>query len=78
MCLIENVELIYKQSSNPDTVFEGLVLLNNGFYYSVTIFETFIDWKEIEVLEDQYTNEQLEAMENELLCLFKNDCIYQQ
>lgn len=77
MYLLEDFELFYKQSPNLDAGVEGLVLLNNGFYYSVTIFDTFTDWKEIEVLEDQYTNEQIEAMENELLYIYKKNCIFQ-
>ncbi len=77
MYLLEDIDLFYKQSSNLDTGVEGSVLLSNGFYYSVTVYDKFTDWKDIDVLEDQYTNEQLEAMEKELLSLYTNNCILQ-
>lgn len=77
MHFLEDVDLFYRKSSNLDAGVEGTVLLNNGFYYSVTIYDTFTDWKDIAVLEDQYTNDQLEAIEKELISLYTNNCILQ-
>ena len=73
MYLLEEIELFPKHSSNPAAGLEGIALLNNGFYYTVTIFDNYTDWKKIDVLEDQYTNEELEAMESELLNIYKKN-----
>jgi hypothetical protein len=70
MYLLDDIELFPKHSSDHNPGVEGSALLNNGFYYSVTIFDNYTDWKKIEVLEDQYTIEELEAIEKELF-MFK-------
>lgn len=75
MYLIENKEFFYRHSSNLDAGVEGLVLLNNGFYHSFTLFDSYTDWKDIEVLEDQYSIEQIEALEKELLYTYKKNRI---
>jgi hypothetical protein len=71
MYLLKNAQFSYKHSSNLDAGIEGSVLLNNDFYYSFTLFDTFTAWKKIEELEDQYSNQQLEALEKELLGIYK-------
>jgi hypothetical protein len=71
MYLIRNTQFFDDNSSNPDAGVEGLVLLNNDFYYSFTLFDTFTAWNKIEELEDQYSNEQLEALEKELFYMYE-------
>ena len=71
MYLLKNAQFFYKNSSNLDAGVEGLVLLNNDFYYSFTLFDTFTAWNKIEELEDQYSNEQLEALEKELIGIYE-------
>jgi hypothetical protein len=71
MYFLKNAQFFYKQSSSLETGVEGLVLLNNDFYYSFTLYNTFTAWNNIEELEDQYSNEQLEAVEKELLCIYE-------
>ena len=71
MYLLKNAQFFYKHSSNLDAGVEGLVLLSNDFYYSFTLFDTFTAWNRIEELEDQYSNEQLEALDKELLCIYE-------
>jgi len=75
MYLLKNAQFFYKHSSNLDAGVEGLVLLNNDFYYSFTLFDTFTAWKRIEELEDQYSNEQLDSLEKELLCIYEKALI---
>jgi hypothetical protein len=70
MYLLKNAQFFYKQSSNLDGGVDGLALLNNDFYYSFTLFDTYSAWNEIDELEDQYSNEQLEAVEKELLHIY--------
>jgi hypothetical protein len=71
MYLLKNAHFFDKHSSSLDAGVEGLALLNNDFYYSFTLFDTFTAWNKIEELEDQYSNEQLVAMEKELLCIYE-------
>lgn len=76
MYLLEDIEF-NKQPSNPGAGVTGQALLNNGFYYSVILFDTFTDWKDIGVLEDQYTNEQMDAIEKELFSIYRKNRIVQ-
>lgn len=71
MYLLKNAQFFNNHSSNLDGGVEGLVLLNNDFYYSFTLFDSFSAWKNIEELEDQYSIEQLEALEKELFCKYE-------
>lgn len=74
MYLLKNIQFFYNNSSNLDTGVEGLALLNNDFYYSFTLFERFAKWKEIEEWEEQYSTEQLEEVEEELLRIYEKVC----
>jgi hypothetical protein len=71
MYLIRSAQFFYKNSPSLDAGVEGSILLNNDFYYSFTLFDTFTVWEKIDELEDQYSNEQLEALEKELFYLYE-------
>lgn len=75
MYLVRNTQFFYKNYSGLDAGVEGSVLLNNDFYYSFTLFDTFTAWNKIEELEDQYSNEQLESLEKELLHIYEKSRI---
>jgi hypothetical protein len=69
MYLLLNAQFYNKPTSNLDGGVEGIVLLNNDFQYSFTLFDKYSAWRKIEELEDQYSIEQLESLEKELFSI---------
>ena len=75
MYLLKNTQFYNPQYSNIKSGVVGQALLYNDFYYSFTLFDKFTEWKELEVLEDQYSTEQIEELEKEIWYEFEKNCI---